>query len=285
MVIKDKVEKIISLIDSPVLGFIRDNVESCETVISVDVSDNKSKVLVEDSSGTYEMKIGRFINKIADNSFTPRDIELFVNEYKSIYAVTLGGYSDRITIGKGEDVKWSYETINYYDTTGSLGGSCMNNVEAIRLKIYSDNPRKVKIIMLKHENGKLLGRAILWDKSFIRVGDSADDRNSNESVKTGFLDRVYAVNESTENIIRLWARSKGYYVRMGGMSVITPDGRTSKARIKCKLKNLRYLGDRPYLDTMGNVSPNGTFSNKRWKDDNMGNGDVPPAEVIIDEDA
>lgn len=211
------------------------------------------------------IKAGRFVTMFTDR-FNARQIELFVNEYKSI-----GEYNkikDRIILGSGEeDFEIAYTTDNYAERSGSLGGSCMNNVGRNRLKLYADNPRKIKILMLKDDDGMILARAVVWKNAFIREGESAEDRNNSETFKKTIMDRVYSTRDHYINIFNQYATEKGWYIRHGGgLRFKRPDGQEVNCRVKVNLKEFEF-GNYPYLDTLKSVSKKGTISNKRWKDD------------------
>jgi len=209
-----------------------------------------------------EIKSGRFVSMLTDQ-FTARVIELFFNQFKSI-----GEYNkikSNFVIGSGEDFGFAYNTENYSERTGSLSGSCMNNVGLGRLKLYADNPLKIKILMLKDDDGKLLGRAILWRNAFLREGETAEERNNGASKKAWILDRVYSTKDYYADIFKKYATEMGWYYKCGNnMEFMRPDGIPVKCRVKINLKEFEF-GNYPYLDTMRSVSKEGTISNKRWK--------------------
>lgn len=210
------------------------------------------------------IKVGRFVSMFTD-TYSAREIELFVNKYKSI-----GEYNKikgNMTLGSGSDFIFAYTVDNYSERSGSLGGSCMNNAEDVRLKLYSDNPRKIKILMLKDDEGKILARAVVWKNAFIREGESAEDRNNSETFKKTVMDRVYSTKDYYINIFNQYASEKGWYIRYGGgLSFKRPDGQEVNCRVKVNLKEFEF-GNYPYLDTMRSVSKKGTISNKTWKAD------------------
>ena len=143
----------------------------------------------------------------------------------------------------------------------------MNNIGDIRLKLYTDNPKKIKVLMLKDETGNILGRAIIWRNAFARIGESAEDRNNAETFKTWIMDRVYSTEDWIIDLFEKYARHKGWYTRTNNrFEFITPTNELVKMRVKINLTNFEF-GGYPYLDTMRSVSKKGTISNKRWKDE------------------
>lgn len=249
--------------EDPVADFLLELNNTEQEYQTVDLSQEVGKIsfIKEGEETKRKIKSGRFVAKFTDE-FTARQIELFVNEFKSF--VELNKIKDNIELGCGEDFDFAYTRDNYSEISGSLGGSCMNNAGEVRLKLYRENPRKIKILMVKDEEGKLVARAILWKNGFLREGESAEDRNNSESFKASVLDRVYATQDHYINTIHKYAQEQGWYIRLGGLSFRRPDGETVNCRVKFNLKSYEY-GNYPYLDTMRSISKKGTISNKRWK--------------------
>lgn len=259
--------ELLTKIENPISDFLLniDNHEIDEDIDNIDVSSKEGYVSFNRNGreNKTRKKIGRFVSMF-NHDFTARDIEIFVNEYKSLSGYYK--YVDMFEMGSGEDFKFAYDVDNYDERSGSLGGSCMNNAGDDRLKLYLDNPKKIKILMLKNEEGKLLGRAIIWHRAFIREGETAEDRNNSESFKTNIMDRVYSTKDYYINVFEKYAASKGWYVRHGGgLQYKRPDGEIVNCRIKLNLREFRF-GNYPYLDSLRSVSKKGTISNKRWKD-------------------
>ena len=236
-----------------------------EDISEVDISTTEGSVKyrVGDRRRWYNIKIGRFINKFT-NDFTPRDIEIFVNSFKG--NTKYETIKQSFEMGKGKDFIFSYTSENYAEHTGSLGGSCMNNRSVDSLKLYVSNPKKINILMLKNSEGKLLGRAIVWKDAFIRVGESAEDRNNAESFKGTVLDRPYTTKDHYIKAYEKYAKENGWFIRRGGLQFLDPEGNLVKCRIKVNLQKYKFAGSNyPYLDTMRSISKNGTISNKGWK--------------------
>lgn len=266
---KENFIELLEKIDNPISDLLlnKDNHDIDEDIDNIDVSSKEGYVSFNrnGSENKTRKKIGRFISMF-DHEFTPREVEIFVNEYKSLSGYYK--YVDMFELGSGEDFEFAYNMDNYHERTGSLGGSCMNNSGIDRLKLYASekNSKKIKILMLKNEEGKLLGRAVIWRNAFIREGETAEDRNNCEPFKGNVMDRVYSTKDYYINIFEKYAASKGWYVRRGGgLQFKKPDGTNVNCRVKLNLRDFRF-GNYPYLDTMRSVSKKGTISNKRWKD-------------------
>jgi len=268
MEFKEKFISILDKIESPISDFLlnTDNHDIDEEIDNIDVSSREGYVSFNRNGRDVKTrkKIGRFVSMFTD-TFSARDIELFVNEYKSLSGFYK--YIDRFELGSGDSFKEAYNIDCYAERSGSLGGSCMNNAAENRLKLYIANPKKVKVLMLRDEEGKVLGRAIVWRNAFLREGESAEDRNECEPFKKWVMDRVYSTKDYYINIFEKYASSKGWYIRHGGgLQFKRPDGEMVNCRVKINLKDFRF-GNYPYLDTMRSVSKKGTISNKRWKDE------------------
>lgn len=144
--------------------------------------------------GRSDVKIGRAIKYICnlyDIKSTPKDIEDIVNLYKSIEVD-----SNKFKLLIGDDIKYGYNTDNYSSDRGQLGDSCMND-EFSYLKIYINNDKKVRLLILEDEYG-VVGRAIIWKL----------DKSPCESEY--FMDRVYTNEDYQVDIFREYARKNNW---------------------------------------------------------------------------
>lgn len=140
------------------------------------------------NSNQYNLKIGRFLKSVFPKASSSQ-IEEAVNEWVALNCPAEFREVD------GEDIAtWYHEdSYNTDENTGSLSGSCMKYSNCSDFfGIYTDNPDKVKLIILV-ECGLLIGRALLWT---MRDG-------------TMLMDRIYA-NDSNIEKFKMYARSKGY---------------------------------------------------------------------------
>jgi hypothetical protein len=139
--------------------------------------------------GRSEMKIGRVLRSIVSMiqssksinfNLTDKDVEDFVNAYKSLEINDKWQFK----IVKGDDIIKYYNTSNYLNTNGTLGGSCMGDARG-KLKLYVENDNKVGLLILHNkETDQICGRALVW-----KLKKSPCDAKY-------FMDRVYVNNDS-----------------------------------------------------------------------------------------
>lgn len=105
--------------------------------------------------------------------------------YKTISQLTDNALDFRVV--EGPEIQKYYLENNYLPGNGGLNKSCMRNKRKNHfMKMYSDNPNQVKMLILLNKQGKLLGRALVW-KLDIPSGKE-------------FMDRIYTVKDSDVNL-------------------------------------------------------------------------------------
>jgi hypothetical protein len=206
-----------------------------------------------------ETSIGRFINTIWPKKYPvnmtraelakidkPIDIESFSNMFKA----TVEAHSKILKFVSGEDFIYYYNCDNYAKEGGTLGGSCMNSPSKGKfLKIYANNPEKIKMLVLYPEDvrDKIIGRAIVWTL------DSPEGRT--------YMDRIYTANDSDQYLYIEYAKSHGYLYKSSqsyGWKYDIIDGRDgsrSELEMKVQLKPGVHYDYYPYLDTMQFYNP------------------------------
>lgn len=162
-----------------------------------------------DEAGRARMSVGRLVGRmfsqdaLADFSVGPKDIESFVNSYKSFFDTT----GVRLDVVDGESIRHWYLEDNYLQSqatplAGTLWKSCMRYESRQRLlDLYVANPDKVKmLVMLQDVQGAamLRGRALLWQ----------DAATSSSTVRV--MDRIYTVHDSDVFKFKSWALENGY---------------------------------------------------------------------------
>lgn len=216
---------------------------STELVINVDklriVDDRLKRVW---STSRQQIRVGRAIRallSLANVEFTDSDVEEFVNQYKA----TIDKFNDKFSFFqeiKGDDIAYWYDSSNYFKRQGTLGSSCMANVDPEFFDIYVSNPDVCSLLILKsqEDESKLIARALLW------------------TLPNGkrFLDRIYYINDSDVQLYKDWAKENGWYVKKyNGSSasndVIDPDGNSTTLNLTVKIKP-GYYEKYPYLDTL-----------------------------------
>lgn len=171
-------------------------------------------------------KVGRLVRSLmSDNGleFTDKDMEDFVNYYKSIYKEL--NPSVKINVIKGEEIlKW-YKQSNYKGGGKStLGNSCMRYDEKNHfMKIYTEN-KNVEMACVFEEDEKLIvARALIW---------KLDDGSY-------YLDRVYYNNDNLELFVKNWFRKTYNSGKIRG---------EYSEEMRCEIEN-PFFEKYPYADT------------------------------------
>lgn len=218
-----------------------------------------------------EMKIGKVIKQIFGDRYPvnnpkgqqmpkpPIDIESFVNLYKAEREKNEN--SERFHIVNGQDIVYWYNFKNYTrfvreDTP--LGKSCLRYEESGKfLEMYVKNPEKVSMLILKDDQDKLRGRALIWNL------DVPENRV--------YMDRIYTVNDFDIELFKDFARKNGWLYKERqtfGWNNIIIDSRDNnlytpnslKLEVVLKDKKLKYY---PYLDTLSVYNKeNGVLNNQ-----------------------
>ena len=192
-------------------------------------------------AGRSDLKIGRAIKYIAkdlyDININDKQIEDFVNVYKSIP----NEGEPNFQFYRGDDIKNGYNTDNYYSNYGSLGGSCMNN-EFSYIKIYRRNEKKVRLLVLLDDDGKICGRALVWKL----------DKSPCEAEY--FMDRVYTNRDFEVNKFIQYAEDNGFMYKQR-MSCGDEDAARFRYKGKELIGEIRVKLDGkqkeyPYMDTL-----------------------------------
>jgi hypothetical protein len=140
-------------------------VDNIDTKPSIIINDRVYKVdqqMDSDSTGTYnksrgQVKLGKFVNKLFPDKYNDKQVEEFVNLFKS----TIEKSTERFEIVEGDDIAFWYNSENYKEKSGNLGNSCMSTKGSTMFKFYTLNPEVCRLLILK-EDDKILGRALVW---------------------------------------------------------------------------------------------------------------------------
>lgn len=213
------------------------------------------------------MKIGRFIKGIFGDKFTDKQIELFVNQFKSVEK------NDKLQfkLVSGDEISKWYLPVNLkYPGRGSLSSSCMTGEDKNKFfKLYTENPETCSLLILL-EGEKLVGRALVWKLNEIKLskdfyGKMTDDNQDFIEEAKYFMDRVYTSDDYLFHKFfdysdkMGWARRTSQ--RAGEMYQMTYKGRSFNVYMSVKVKKLNY-GPYPYLDTFMRYNHfNGTLNN------------------------
>lgn len=184
-----------------------------------------------------EMRLGKFVRNFLNAikyKYVDKDIENFVESFNATYKEL----NADLEIVKGDDIKYWYLEDRYASAAGSLGGSCMRFKSCQNFfGIYVDNPEVCQMAILKDEDGKLIGRALLWT--------DVDGKK--------YIDNPYTIRDYLAKVFYSWGERNGYN-RMSGLDV------------KVDIKPLDYKKF-PYVDNLSYYYVDANFlSNRYYKD-------------------
>lgn len=215
-------------------------------------------------AGRNEIKIGRIVRallKIADISsrvdseIKDKDYEEFVNAFKALKVDT----SKEFRLVNGEDIHKYYQMKNYYSSHGALGGSCMADEGKSTFRVYTENPKKVQLLILIDGDGKIHGRALVW-----KLKESPCEAKY-------FMDRVYTNADSDVIKFKAFAEEKGFLYKQKNNSYVEDNikfmykGKPLMGEVKVKLDG--DFKNYPFIDTMCFLSKKlGDLSNIPTKD-------------------
>jgi len=176
-----------------------------------------------------EMKLGKFLMK--HYGYKEEAVENIVNRYRMFYNFSFNGGDNIFEIVNGMDIAHWYDYKTYKTGGGSLNSSCMRFQSPERFLLYTGNPDKIKLVILKEDN-KLIGRALLW---------ISDDGSL-------YLDRPYTRYDDDILLYKLYAEKKNIYNYYSISKIPT------NFQVTVKLETVVNI---PYLDSMhlqnGNV--------------------------------
>lgn len=195
------------------------------------------------NKGRIKISIGRLVKKLFGNTYTDRQIEIFVNKFKAKNNKLDKKFELRNLVITAYDKK-EYST--RYGNQNPLYNSCMNNEFKI-LEFYIHNDRVAEVLVLYEEDPtsvknkkKILGRALVW------------------TLKTGerFMDRVYYILDADYYLFIDWAiENDVIYKSENKSSPMTPlmKGRNKlenfvlEVELKYPVESYDLL---PYMDTL-----------------------------------
>ena len=157
-----------------------------------------------------KIKIGRIIRALiraGKISANDAEVEKFVNQYKSTIDIVNDAFN-KFNVVSGDDITYWYNINNYSDQdSGALANSCMADVPANYLYIYSANPDACQLVILYDENGeisngkyssdKIIGRALLW------------------KTREGYylMDRIYTTKDNDIDLFKKFAEKNGWWYK------------------------------------------------------------------------
>jgi hypothetical protein len=200
-----------------------------------------------------EMKIGKFVRKVAPH-LTDKDVEDFVNQYKSLYKTR---NNPKFEFIQGKNIKKWYNQDNYLypseedkDGLGPLGKSCMRYGYDY-FDIYIKNPQVCSLMILKSDvdTEKIIGRALVW-------------KLSNGTI---YMDRIYTHFDSDVNLFRNYAKQNGWVTHYDNIKLKHDE----MEYYQVDLENVDFFYY-PYVDTfyvldLDNKKAHSSFYNKSIK--------------------
>lgn len=208
---------------------------------------NKDK----DSTGVFiksrnEVGIGRFINKLFPGKYNSKQIEEFVNIFKSSIHKS-GEYFDEVI---GKDIEYWYSYENYKEMSGTLGNSCMAKKSDL-FDIYIQNQDVCKMLILV-EDDKLIGRALVW-----KIKNIKSKSHDVEGVEY-FMDRQYTIKESDVEKFKNYAKDRGWafkaYNNHHSCTTISFKDKIFNCDMQVQLAVKTY-NNYPYMDTFRRYDP------------------------------
>jgi len=210
------------------------------------------------------IRIGRVVRALltsAGESFEDKEIEDFVNSYKSSIDIMNDAFL-KFDVVEGRDIAYWYSNENYADGGRStLGNSCMAEVDSSYFDIYVYNPSVCKLVILysdkgqlvggKWESNKIKGRALLW------TTDQGDI----------FMDRIYYNYESDVDLFKQYADKNDWWYKRSQDSdsdfTAQKGSQTKNPKYTVSLSKSRFDAY-PYVDTLTYIDFDGKkLSNER----------------------
>ena len=258
-IVGEVVKKIISETSGKTWVWLKfDNGQGVFNLDKLRIVDDRNKLVWV--KNRQDVRVGRSMNALLvlasreDDTakFTPREIEIFVNLYKS----QIDKFNDKFSlfdVVKGREIYDRYQFENYYEPSGSLANSCMAEADSSWLLPYTEND-SVSLVIYKSQDADdmIIGRAILWD--------CMDGKK--------FMDRVYSNSDSDVDLFRDYALENGWWCKLNNNSSsyinsIGPNNqREDHLDVKVELK--KGYENFPYMDTLKFYSPStGIISNSK----------------------
>lgn len=259
----DKLLEVLKKIDNPIIKTLLSRTQFITDFEFIDLSNSIDMVDGYKNTKKTQIKFGRFINKLLTENYikcSQYDVECLVNSFKS----HMDSLSYVFEVIKGSNIKDSYDGEYYELGDGTLQSSCMKYKKCRSfLNIYTKNS-SISLLVLKSKfSGKVIGRAILWDK--MNVIPYNGGAKSVDPIEVKFMDRIYYTKDHQRDLFINYAVENGYAFK-------TEQNNETFGHIKYKNKvienPLLYTTlDKhefelyPYMDTMQCVIENGFISN------------------------
>ncbi len=182
----------------------------------------------------FHCKPGSFVSKIL-TGIPPKSVETFSNQFKSFATQQ----EFRFEIVEGETISECYGYELYASQRGSLGASCMKYEKCKDyFEIYSKNPERVKMLVMRDPRDRILGRALLWNFTW-------------EGKDYKIMDRIYTIKDEDLSIFfKNWATENGYLYKkhQNWTNTLQWEGSDLEMKVGIEIENVKF-DFYPYLDT------------------------------------
>lgn len=158
-------------------------------------------------------------------------------------------FNDTVEVVSGHDIAYWYHRDRYADVH-ELQNSCMKHGHCQDyFTVYTDNPDKVSMLISKNSDGRLTGRALLWNARRAQGSDIVDIK---------IMDRIYG-KPLTVNAFKTWAHENGYAYKNNqtyqSSTFVQPNG-VEIQQSQLFVSNLKMGRQFPYLDTFKYTNDN-----------------------------
>jgi len=193
-----QIKKVTKIVKDNILDRLDDVDKIINNIDSGDVSDENIDLIYDtynlDKKSRSEIRLGKLVNKIFPGKYNDKDVEEFVNLFKSINVSECVSFE----LVKGDDIEKYYDSNIYLNQDGVLGNSCMKYKKVFEL--YTKNVDVCSMLILL-EDGLLIGRSIIWKVNYIGGSDVKFEY---------FMDRIYTSKDSDVNKFKEYAFDKGW---------------------------------------------------------------------------
>jgi hypothetical protein len=183
-----------------------------------------------DKKRKNRMRVGRFLKSII--LLSDSEIEEASSKFRSEYNMMMGNFEEFFEEVRGIKIWWWYRRKKYKGYKegggGKLNRSCMKHAPFIPLLLYVMHPHVCRLLIMKTEDGKLKGRALLWKTN-----------------KGWYMDRVYTYNSRDEIMYQKYAKIKNI-LSYKGKSWDSPRINDYR-KMRVRLLPIPFIP--PYLDT------------------------------------
>lgn len=199
------------------------------------------------------IKIGRLVRAIltvAKISFTDKEIEDFVNSYKSTIDMMENALL-KFELVKGYHIPNWYNIENYADGGQStLGNSCMAEVDPDYFDLYAENPACSMLILFSDEGEMIDGK---WKSDTIR-GRALVWKTDQGDI---FMDRIYTNHDSDVKLFKSYAYQAGWWAKEEqntSTSFTVSNGSSKKTPIYTVKLNRSEFEYYPYVDSLSLIN-------------------------------